>query len=137
MTIDDNGIDTSALPAGNSGDVLTWDGSQWVLVPATPLTNGVPVTISGSGTQGGTITVNGTGITIGNVVTSVGTGVINPHYITWFNPVNNVQLELDLGKPEKKENSEGCFCKKCKELYPYAIFPEDGSDFICWGCQNF
>lgn len=131
MTVDDNGIDISegTFTTGSNGEVLTWDGAQWITVPATPLCNGGAVTITGSG---GTVTINGQGITIGNAIVSSNTGT---PFITWVN--SQPQLELDLGEPEKKENFDGCSCKKCKELFPYAELPEDGSDFICWGCQHF
>lgn len=35
---------------------------------------------------------------------------------------------------EKKINKDGCSCKKCKELYPYAD-PPDPEKFICYACR--
>lgn len=36
--------------------------------------------------------------------------------------------------PEKKK-SDGCFCKKCKEFYPYAEPNQQDGTLVCYGCK--
>lgn len=45
--------------------------------------------------------------------------------------------DIDLAVPvdEKKENSDGCTCKKCKEYYQYAEPNQDDGTLICYGCR--
>ena len=35
----------------------------------------------------------------------------------------------------KKKNTDGCVCKKCKELYPYAEPNQSDGNLICYGCR--
>ncbi len=35
----------------------------------------------------------------------------------------------------KKKNTDGCVCKKCKELYPYAEPNQSDGTLICYGCR--
>lgn len=46
-------------------------------------------------------------------------------------------LELDLPKQpeEKKKNSDGCVCKKCKELFPHAEPNQEDGTLICYSCR--
>ncbi|HEY5267563.1 MAG TPA: hypothetical protein VII94_00310 [Candidatus Saccharimonadales bacterium] len=129
---DDNGLDFSGVTVLN-GEVLTWDGTQWVVVPAPPLTNVTPATISGGTvTQGGTITVN----TVGPIVSGA-IGATGLPYITWV-PTGSFQpqLELNLPEPEKKKVSEGNSCEKCEEYFPYAEPNIDNNKFMCYKCRN-
>lgn len=36
---------------------------------------------------------------------------------------------------EKKNNKDGCDCKKCKEFYPYAEPNQDDGTLICYQCR--
>ena len=59
------------------------------------------------------------------------------------------QFELDFGGPpaqddfpvivkkSTKRNSNGCICKKCGELYPFAEPNRKDGSFKCWSCRNF
>jgi formylmethanofuran dehydrogenase subunit E len=38
---------------------------------------------------------------------------------------------------EPKKNSEGCVCKKCKELYPYAEPNQKDGSMICYSCRKY
>lgn len=35
----------------------------------------------------------------------------------------------------KKSYKDGCVCKNCKELYPYAEPNQDDGTLICYGCR--
>lgn len=37
---------------------------------------------------------------------------------------------------EKKEKSEGCTCKKCREFFEYAEPNQDDGTMICWACRH-
>jgi hypothetical protein len=114
---------------------------------------------SGNNTQGGTITITGAGgggggngqwitvspgkqytITIpagaggggtcstgGNLILQAGAGTC-PQIS--FN-------DIDLAVPvdAKKEISDGCTCRKCKEYYQYAEPNQDDGTLICYGCR--
>lgn len=103
--------------------VLTWNGSsgQWISVPiATGATgsNGAG-NCAGVWIPGQTYT-----ITIGGGGGGGGSGQIS------FD-------DIDLAVPveEKKEKSDGCSCKKCKEFYQYAEPNQDDGTLICYGCR--
>lgn len=36
----------------------------------------------------------------------------------------------------KKENKDGCNCKKCKEFYPYAEPNQDDGTLVCYSCRH-
>lgn len=77
----------------------------------------------------GTITIpNGNGYgscsTGGNVILTGGTGQIS---------FDDIDLAVPVDK--KKEVSDGCFCKKCKEFYQYAEPNQDDDTLICYGCR--
>lgn len=43
----------------------------------------------------------------------------------------------DVENPvEKKKDSEGCACKKCLELYPYAEPNQEDGTLICYACRQ-
>ena len=46
--------------------------------------------------------------------------------------------DLDLAVPVESKSKDGMICISCKELYPYAEYPnqKDGT-FKCWGCRHF
>jgi hypothetical protein len=45
--------------------------------------------------------------------------------------------DIDLAVPvdEKKDISDGCTCKKCKEYYQYAEPNQEDGTLICYGCR--
>lgn len=97
--------------------VLSWNGTsnQWITVPVnTAAGNCAGVWIPG---QTYTITIGGGG-------GGGGSGQIS------FD-------DIDLAVPveEKKEKSDGCSCKKCKEFYQYAEPNQDDGTLICYGCR--
>jgi hypothetical protein len=67
-----------------------------------------------------------------------------PNYIVWnstgWNPAPsapaNVADLLEQGGKECQKNSNGCICKKCKELYPYSEPNESDGTFSCYGCRH-
>lgn len=83
--------------------------------------------ITGSGGGGGGAS-SGQWITV-PVTTTSGTIVFTGGQITFD--------DIDLAVPvdEKKEISDGCFCKKCKEYYQYAEPNQDDGTLICYGCR--
>lgn len=36
---------------------------------------------------------------------------------------------------EKKKDSDGCTCKKCKEYFPYAEPNQEDGSLVCYGCR--
>ncbi len=37
----------------------------------------------------------------------------------------------------KRRTKNGCTCKKCGEIYPYAEPNQKDGSFKCWSCRNF
>lgn len=100
----------TALPKGQNGQVITTNGN-WVTIPVN--TSGGTCTIPPG--QNYTIVIGGGG---------GGSGQIS------FD-------DIDLAVPvvEKKKDSDGCTCKKCKEYYQYAEPNQDDGTLICYGCR--
>ena|ERR1700679_2675106 len=76
----------------------------------------------------------------GNTFPMQGGGTIT---IYPYNPIQIVSIPITIpeeapAKPEeKKKNSDGCNCKKCKEYFPYAEpNQEDGVSLICYACRH-
>lgn len=109
-------------------------------------TQGGTITITGSGGGGGgggggngqwitavpnkqyTITIpsgGGTCSTGGTIIFQTGTGACPQIDIDWAVPVE-----------EKKENSDGCSCKKCKEFFEFAEPNQEDGTLICWACRH-
>ncbi len=90
---------------------------------------------------GGTITITGAGGGGGggNVVY---VPTQNPQWVTVTIPSLSGQqytLEgIDWAVPvdEKKNKSEGCSCKKCKEFFEYAEPNQEDGTLICWACRH-
>ena len=78
-----------------------------------------------TGSNGGWFTVIPSGVTITSGTITIGSS----GQITFD--------DIDLAVPveEKKENSDGCSCKKCKEFYQYAEPNQDDGTLICYGCR--
>lgn len=63
--------------------------------------------------------------------------------ITVPNSVNYITVPLDAGQlclpfeevTEKKNNSDGCVCKKCKNLFPFAEPNQEDGTLICYECR--
>lgn len=55
----------------------------------------------------------------------------------WFtyDPQTQEQQTIEA-PPEKKKNSEGCACKKCKEFYKFAEANQPDGTLICWACRH-
>lgn len=77
-------------------------------------------------TNGGTIVINSTGFTGGTV--TIGTG-------GWFT-VPIFYPEPAPVKEKKKDDRDGCDCKKCKEFYPYAEPNQEDGTLICYACRH-
>ena len=62
-----------------------------------------------------------------------------PSYpVTWVNiPIGTWDIADTYSAPivEAKSNKDGCTCKKCKELYPYAEPNQDDGTLICYKCR--
>lgn len=46
---------------------------------------------------------------------------------------------VDMAAPEpaeKKDHSDGCVCKKCQELFPYAEPNQEDGTLICYACRH-
>lgn len=111
-----NNSSNTCATQGQSGQVITTNGN-WISIPINSATAGgncagawVPPS------QTYTIVIGGGG--------GGGSGQIS------FD-------DIDLAVPveEKKEKSDGCSCKKCKEFYQYAEPNQDDGTLICYGCR--
>lgn len=68
---------------------------------------------------------------------------INPTWINYnytytipaINPSTTVPLQIDLST-EKKKDSDGCACKKCREFYPYAEANQPDGTLVCYACRH-
>jgi hypothetical protein len=70
-----------------------------------------------------------------------GGGTTNGNYITWAPSQGTWTFTFPVGTPvaapeAKKENKEGCNCKKCKEYFPYAEPNQDDGTLICYACRH-
>lgn len=63
--------------------------------------------------------------------TIVWTGTISGG--SWSIPISST---FDPAPEAKKENKDGCNCKKCKEFYPYAEPNQDDGTLICYSCRH-
>jgi len=117
----------------NSGNNCAGGGGQWITVtPSKQYTVTIP---NGSSSGGQTITIPTTNAMIPGIVwvtpgqTYTGGGGAGAGQITFD--------DIDLAVPveEKKEISDGCTCKKCKEFYPYAEPNQNDNTLICYGCR--
>jgi hypothetical protein len=44
---------------------------------------------------------------------------------------------IDFGiEPEKKNYSDGCHCKKCKDYFPYAEPNQEDGSMVCYACRH-
>lgn len=101
-------------------------------------------TSTGTGTTtGGTITIGTTGAggggggnvayipyVPGNFTFTIGPG-------GWIGGTITVPQEATPAKEEKKkDNRDGCDCKKCKEFYPYAEPNQEDGTLICYACRH-
>lgn len=51
----------------------------------------------------------------------------------WFYGISIPPLEEKaVVKPK-----DGCQCKKCLEMYPYAEPNQEDGSLICWACRNY
>jgi formylmethanofuran dehydrogenase subunit E len=41
----------------------------------------------------------------------------------------------DSKEAKKKDNRDGCDCKKCKEFYPYAEPNQEDGTLVCYKCR--
>jgi hypothetical protein len=107
---------------------VTWNGSsggwQTITIPTTNVTPGQTYTITiGAGGGGG----GGTCVTGGNLIFQAGTGACPQ--------ISFDDIDLAVPVAEKKEISDGCTCRKCKEYYQYAEPNQDDGTLICYGCR--
>lgn len=50
----------------------------------------------------------------------------------------NEQLDFDFVKElAKPVNKDGCICKKCGEMYPYAEPNQPDGTMICYSCRKY
>lgn len=54
--------------------------------------------------------------------------------VTWFGP-NPFTDPVPAVPAVPQKKSDGCFCKKCKEFYPYAEPNQQDGTLICYGCR--
>lgn len=51
---------------------------------------------------------------------------------------DNWLSDIDFGfLNEEEKKSDGCFCKKCKDFFPYAEPNQKDGTLICYSCRNF
>ncbi len=110
----------NCITSGTPGQVLTINGNgnpQWV---------SIPINATGSNGCAGTWVTPGQTytITVGGGGGGGGASQISFGDIEWAVPVE-----------EKIVNSDGCFCKKCKEFYQYAEPNQTDGTLICYGCR--
>lgn len=104
---------------------ITWNGNtggwQTITIPTTAAAPGQTYTITiGAGNTG----VCSTG---GNLVLTPGIGTCPQ--------ISFDDIDLAVPVNEKKEISDGCTCRKCKEYYQYAEPNQDDGTLICYGCR--
>lgn len=102
---------------GQPGQVCTTNGT-WVTIPINTATasNGTVWVVPGQTYQ---VTIGGTG--------GGGGG--------GFGQISFDDIDLAVPVDEKKKDSDGCTCKKCKEFYQYAEPNQEDGTLICYGCR--
>jgi hypothetical protein len=84
-----------------------------------------------SGNSSGSIQYNPwSGISSGTVWITTGTTGTG-----WFT-IGPAEAEAAEKATDKKQNKDGCNCKKCKELYEYAEPNQSDGSFICYSCRK-
>ena len=51
-------------------------------------------------------------------------------------PITVDGITVDVSPEEKKKNSDGCVCIKCKEYYEFAVPNQVDNTLICWACRH-
>ena len=82
---------------------------------------------------------NGLNGNIGGTFPIQGGGTITIY--PYVNPIVTIPIiiipeEIAAVPEEKKKDSDGCNCKKCKEFYPQAEPNQDDGTLICWACRH-
>jgi len=113
---DSNNSGNNCSSQGQNGQTYTVNGN-WITIP---------INTTGGGNCAGTWVVPGQTytITVGGGGGGGGGGQISFDDIDFAVPVE-----------EKKEKSDGCTCKKCKEFYQYAEPNQEDGTLICYGCR--
>lgn len=54
------------------------------------------------------------------------------------NPADPIIIGIDYAVEPvaKKNNKDGCHCKKCKEYFPYAEPNQDDGSLVCYACRH-
>lgn len=81
-----------------------------------------------SSSGNGTIFVGGTAASSGNFTITISQG--------WFSVGPWPTSIAESAKEQKKDNRDGCSCKKCKEFYPYSEPNQEDGTLICYACRH-
>lgn len=49
--------------------------------------------------------------------------------------ISTIPAPTEEAEAKKKDNRDGCDCKKCKEFYPYAEPNQEDGTLICYRCR--
>jgi len=106
---------------------------------------------SNNNSQGGTIVITGSGgggAGIGQWITATpgkqftitipsnsASAAMIPNMGIGYPQISFDDIDLAVPVDEKKEKSDGCTCRKCKEYYQYAEPNQDDGTLICYGCR--
>lgn len=95
------------------------------------------------GATGGTVTISPNTATSNGGTISINGGVGFPgQWITAAVPmggwgyVSMIPSEPAAPAPKKKDDRDGCDCKKCKDFYPYAEPNQEDGTLICYRCRH-
>jgi hypothetical protein len=84
-----------------------------------------------------TFTFHGSG---GQTIITIPTGSANyipgQYYTIVVGGGGSATASEETAPLEKKKDSDGCSCKICKELYPYAEPNQEDGTLICWSCRH-
>lgn len=98
---------------------------------------GIPARLTGgSGNcSGGVQGTNGPSCAPGSITLPPGASITIPYTSNgWF---YNIVIEPPKKKELKiKDGRDGCQCKKCLEMYPYAEPNQEDGTLICFSCRN-
>jgi hypothetical protein len=111
MTDSNSGNNANSAP--QNGNTVVWNGQL-------------------TGASGGwTVTVPTTNIPQGQWYT-----VTIPYPVQQVLPGMHQTVQAEETKAEeKKKDSDGCTCKKCKEFFPYAEPNQEDGTLVCYGCR--
>lgn len=60
--------------------------------------------------------------------------IVSPNNNGWF--IGGVPVPATETVEKKPKDKDGCFCKKCKDFFPYAEPNQEDGTLVCYACRK-